>query len=77
MVGHPDGIFRSSDMGKTWTMVHPSVEKNEFKSGKAWKMADFSVGINGNVVDSSDTKKEFKVYVSGSVLYALARNAGF
>jgi hypothetical protein len=20
--GHPDGIFRSSDMGKTWNIVH-------------------------------------------------------
>ena len=28
--GHPDGIFRSSDMGKTWNIVHPSVD-NAFK----------------------------------------------
>ena len=76
VVGHPDGIFRSSDMGKTWNMVHPSVEKIEFKSGKAWKMADFSGGITGNVVESSDTRKVFKIYVSGPVLYAVARNAG-
>jgi len=76
VVGHPDGIFRSSDMGKTWNMVHPSVEKIEFKSGKAWKMADFSGGITGNVVESSDNRKVFKIYVSGNVFYAVARNAG-
>ena len=29
--GHPDGIFRSSDMGKTWNIVLPGVDKNEFK----------------------------------------------
>lgn len=23
--GHPDGIFRSSDMGKTWYIVHPPI----------------------------------------------------
>jgi photosystem II stability/assembly factor-like uncharacterized protein len=29
--GHPDGIFLSSDMGKTWNRVHPSVDKNVFR----------------------------------------------
>jgi photosystem II stability/assembly factor-like uncharacterized protein len=28
--GHPDGIFRSSDMGKTWNIVKPSVDKKVF-----------------------------------------------
>lgn len=62
--GHPDGIFRSSDMGKTWTMVHSSVA-NTFKIGNTW-----------NVVPSDDNRKVFKIYVSGPVLYAVARNAG-
>ena len=33
--GHPDGIFRSSDMGKTWNIVHASVES-------AFKIPKFS-----------------------------------
>jgi len=28
--GHPDGIFRSSDMGKTWKMVQPGVHNKVF-----------------------------------------------
>ena len=77
VVGHPDGIFRSADLGKTWNMVHPSVEKIEFKSGKPWKMADFSGGITGNVAEPiMDDRKVFKIYVSGNVLYAVARNGG-
>jgi len=28
--GHPDGIFRSSDMGKTWNIVQPSIGKKVF-----------------------------------------------
>jgi photosystem II stability/assembly factor-like uncharacterized protein len=52
--GHPDGIFRSSDMGKTWNLVHL-------------------------IFDDSFTmfnKKGFKIYVSGSVLYAIENNMG-
>jgi len=62
--GHPDGIFRSSDMGKTWNRVHPGVDKNEFQ---------FSATSNHF---SSEPKKVFKIYVSGNVLYAVAVNAG-
>lgn len=51
--GHPDGIFRSSDMGKTWTIVLPS--DNAFKISEG---------------------KVFTIYVSGNVLYAVARNSG-
>ncbi|MDN5202507.1 exo-alpha-sialidase [Fulvivirgaceae bacterium BMA10] len=29
--GHPDGIFRSSDMGKTWNIVHSGIDKKVFK----------------------------------------------
>jgi photosystem II stability/assembly factor-like uncharacterized protein len=60
--GHPDGIFRSSDMGKTWNIVHSPVD-NAFK-------------ITWNVVPSSDNRKVFKIYASGNVLYAVARDSG-
>ena len=29
--GHPEGIFRSSDMGNTWNIVHPGVDEKVFK----------------------------------------------
>lgn len=29
--GHPDGIFRSSDMGRTWNMVHSGVDQKVFR----------------------------------------------
>jgi photosystem II stability/assembly factor-like uncharacterized protein len=58
--GHPDGIFRSSDMGKTWNTVHSSVDDNAFNIyGKTW-----------------NNRKVFKLYVSGNVLYAVARDSG-
>jgi len=63
--GHPDGIFRSSDMGKTWNMVHPSVDKNKFK---------FATTLNGNHL--SEPEKVYTIYVSGNVLYAVAGSAG-
>jgi photosystem II stability/assembly factor-like uncharacterized protein len=59
--GHPDGIFRSSDRGKTWNIVHPSVDS-------ALKIPNF--------LPSSDNRKVFKIYVSGNVLYAVARDSG-
>ncbi|MBC7875350.1 MAG: hypothetical protein H7Y01_15220, partial [Ferruginibacter sp.] len=62
--GHPDGIFRSSDMGKTWNRVHPGVDKNEFKFLTTWNNP------------SSNPNKVFRIYVSGNVLYAVAVNAG-
>ncbi len=58
--GHPDGIFRSADMGKTWNMVH-----SKFNAGKTLSNLDFTVD-----------KKVFKLYVSGNVVYALLRNSG-
>jgi photosystem II stability/assembly factor-like uncharacterized protein len=45
--GHPDGIFRSPDMGKTWNIVHSSVDR-----------------------------KVFTLYVSGNIVYAVAKNGG-
>jgi photosystem II stability/assembly factor-like uncharacterized protein len=59
--GHPDGIFRSSDMGKTWNIVHSSVEST-------FKIPNF--------LPSSDNRKVFEIYVSGNVLYAVARDSG-
>ena len=62
--GHPDGIFRSSDMGKSWNKVHSGVDKNEFKFAPAR--------------DSTyrEPKNVFRIYVSGNVLYAVAGSAG-
>jgi photosystem II stability/assembly factor-like uncharacterized protein len=37
--GHPDGIFRSSDRGKTWSIVHPSDGRKVF-----------NIYVSGNVV---------------------------
>jgi photosystem II stability/assembly factor-like uncharacterized protein len=37
--GHPDGIFRSSDKGKTWKLLLPSIE------GKV-----FNLAVSGNVI---------------------------
>lgn len=62
--GHPDGIFRSSDMGKTWNSVHPGVDKNEFKFLTTWNSP------------SREPRNVFRIYVSGNVLYAVAGSAG-
>jgi len=45
--GHPTGIMRSSDKGKTWKLLLPSIED-----------------------------KVFNLFVSGNVIYAIARNGG-
>jgi len=47
LCGHPNGIYRSSDNGKTWKLVV-----------------------------ASPVDKVFKLYVSGNVIYAVARNEG-
>lgn len=57
--GHPDGIFRSSDMGKTWNIVHPSVDNTYKLLGK-----------------TSNNGRVFKLYVSGNIVYAVARHSG-
>jgi len=75
IVGHPDGIFRSSDMGKTWTMVHAGVESAFKKYSNTWNVQQ-PYSLMAPTVPSVDNRKVFKVYVSGNVLYALARNAG-
>jgi photosystem II stability/assembly factor-like uncharacterized protein len=63
--GHPDGIFRSSDLGKTWNMVHPSVDNTSRIEGITW-----------TTVPTRGHGKVFKLYVSGNVLYAVARDSG-
>jgi len=63
--GHPDGIFRSSDMGKTWTMVHGSVDNTMMASTKPL-----------NIGASNENAKVFDIYVSGNVVYAVARSGG-
>lgn len=65
LCGHPDGIFRSSDMGKTWTIVHASVDKKVFNFSNL-----------GGTTTSSDPGRVFKLYVSGSVVYAVVRDFG-
>jgi len=60
-VGHPDGIFRSSDMGKTWHRVHAGFG-NEFQ---VIKLVSFNAA-------PAPVEKVFKLYVSGNVLYAVA-----
>ena len=62
-VGHPDGIFRSSDMGKTWYRVHAGF-------GNVLDASKF-VSLN-----SAPVEKVFKLYVSGTVLYAVAVTPG-
>ena len=37
--GHPDGIFRSSDKGKTWELLLPSIGKKVF-----------NLSVSGNVI---------------------------
>ena len=37
--GHPDGIFRSSDKGKTWKLLLPSIESKVF-----------NLFVSGNVI---------------------------
>ncbi|MEQ9383979.1 MAG: sialidase family protein [Imperialibacter sp.] len=64
-VGHPDGIFRSPDMGKTWHRVHAGFGNPLYASLKfaLWTPA-------------APVEKVFKLYVSGNVLYAVAVSPG-
>jgi photosystem II stability/assembly factor-like uncharacterized protein len=64
--GHPDGIFRSSDMGKTWNSVHPGVDEvgNNLLKFITWSSP------------SGEPRNVFRIYVSGNVLYAVAGSAG-
>ena len=64
-VGHPDGIFRSSDMGKTWHRVHAGVDNVLL----AFKFVSLNPA-------PARVEKVFKLYVSGNVLYAVAVTPG-
>ena len=44
LCSHPDGIFRSSDMGKTWNKVHSSIDS--FNDHKEM----FMIYVSGNIV---------------------------
>lgn len=61
----PDGIFRSSDKGKTWHMVHDGVEKNKNTIPNMW-----------NTNPLNNNRKVFTLFVSGNVVYAVAREGG-
>lgn len=65
IVGHPDGIFRSADKGRTWNVVHASANKVEFKFISVLNTAPSDAG-----------KKVFKLFASGNTLYAVAGNSG-
>jgi len=60
LCGHPDGIFRSSDMGKTWYVVHPGVDTFRISLGDT----------------RNNPGRVFKLYVSGNTVYAVAGSAG-
>lgn len=64
-VGHPDGIFRSSDMGKTWHRVHAGFG-SEFQ---VIKLVSYNAAV-------APVEKVYKLYVSGNVMYAVAVAAG-
>jgi photosystem II stability/assembly factor-like uncharacterized protein len=65
LCAHPDGIFRSSDRGKTWKMVHEGVEKQKNKIPNM---------LNTNPL--VDDRKVFALFVSGSLVYAVAQEGG-
>lgn len=65
VVGHPDGIFRSSDMGKTWHRVHAGFG-SEFQ---VIKLVSYNAA-------AAPVEKVYKLYVSGTVMYAVAVAAG-
>ena len=61
---HPDGIFRSADMGKTWVKVHPGIDN------------DNTIFIPTLITPVNEPKSVFTLYVSGNMLYAVAGSAG-
>lgn len=65
LCGHPDGIFRSSDMGKTWKLVHPGVESALTLSADTW-----------NLFPINDNRRVYELFVSNGIVYAVARKAG-
>jgi len=68
VLGHPDGIFRTSDKGKTWKSVHSGVDeqvdKTEFKFVPPWN------------TKATEPGSVFKIHVSGNAMYAVVVSAG-
>jgi photosystem II stability/assembly factor-like uncharacterized protein len=60
-VGHPDGILRSSDMGKSWQRVRAGFGN----------MVEVIKLVSWNSIPAP-VEKVYKIYVSGQVLYAVA-----
>jgi photosystem II stability/assembly factor-like uncharacterized protein len=81
IVGHPDGIFRSADMGKTWNLVH-STGRNVFKVVNDKTLNNVPSGgdsvqsENGGNTSPRDNPKVFQIHAFGKVLYAVAREFG-
>lgn len=65
---HPDGIFRSADLGKTWTLVHATREES--------KEAGIFVKASNNTQPANNSKKIYTIYTSGNTLYAVAKVLG-
>lgn len=63
--GHPDGVFRSADLGNTWHLVHSAMEKKAVRYGQSW-----------TIVESSAPNKVLTLYTSGNVLYAVIKDMG-
>jgi photosystem II stability/assembly factor-like uncharacterized protein len=75
--GHPDGIFRSADMGKTWNRVHSGVDYAYVKLLNIVHPPADSVYVKTpNMAPANDNRRVFKIYASGNVLYAVARSFG-
>lgn len=66
--GHPDGIFRSSDMGKTWKRVYAAAEQRT--------QASIFIQASYSLEPVNAFRKIFTIYKSGNTLYAVAKVAG-
>jgi len=66
--GHPDGIFRSADGGKTWNSVYPTVDRTD---GNAFKFV-----LPWDASNEPEPRKVFKIFVSDKALYAVAVKEG-
>lgn len=65
-VGHPDGIFSSSNMGKSWNLVHQGVDSK----------IEMVPAVALDFVPANDVRRVFDLFVSDEVLYAVARMPG-
>lgn len=65
LCGHPDGIMRSSDQGKSWYRVLAGVDKNKVQISGLW-----------NPNPPPDNRSVFALFVSGKIVYAVAQEGG-